>query len=76
MTLSDLKEGVDMLYFNTIEYFDIFLWHVEQVLEEAENEPTIKPVKLYRNVYLMKVDEEESGRWLKNTGTFFLLPGK
>jgi len=59
MTLGDLEEGVDMLYFNTIESFDILLWHIKQLIEGAENEPTIKPVRLYRNIYLMKTDEGE-----------------
>jgi hypothetical protein len=59
MALGDLEEGVDMLYFNTIESFEILPWHIKQLIEEAENEPTIKPVRLYRNIYLMKPDEEE-----------------
>lgn len=59
MDINDLREGADMLYFNATKSLDILCWHVEQLIEDADNEPTIKPVNLRGNIYLMKPDEKE-----------------
>ena len=47
-----------MLYFS--RDVDVLTWHMEQLMEEGEKEATIKPVRVDRNIYLMKPDEEET----------------
>jgi len=47
-----------MFYFS--RNVDVFIWRIEQLMEEGKKEATIKPVRVHRNIYLMKPDEEET----------------
>lgn len=62
MSLEDMWEGADALYFNRPDKIDLFVWSLKQWTENFKNQTTIEAEKtevVGDNAYVMRPTEDE-----------------